>query len=633
MPEWRFPSNDYGEKKGINDSGVAMFRGTPLRSLAREICQNSLDAARAKTICVEFNAFDIPKNDLPGYEALKDTFKRCAEFWNDQKATATKAFFENAQKKINEEKIHMLRISDFFTSGLTGSKEEINTDWTNLTKSSGVSDKKGAAGGSYGIGKYAPFACSDFSTVYYSTYDEENVKASQGVSRLVTFRRSDDQTTQGVGYYGEERNTPTFKTLNIDPGFSRGEQQYGTDIYIAGYKHFAEEGGWEKAIIISVLDSFLGAIWNEKMVVKVGSVFINKETLPEMIENYKEELSGYTEKYYEVLTSSSTKWHTEDFNGLGEIKLGLLLASQGTEMHRKVAMIRQTGMKIKDQDRISSFVPFAGVMFINGEKINKELRQLENPEHTEWQIARADNEIKAKALLKALNDFIKKKVEELASQNSQEDFDAAGLGALLPDDPSASKEQAKEETVADKTLEVRKTTIKKRTSKGKDKKGDEDKAAHSEGDIKDKGYVEGNDVLGYIHKDRKVKDHTIHRDPYMVGIDKGKEFALEEEKTIDIIPEKLRVVCMDKKNGKYAVMFTPKTEGKNGTIHLELSAESGSYPAPIASASIVGKGNLSVEDSNIKGVDFKKDEVVRLMIQLDYSDYCSMEVRAYADKE
>ena len=38
MIKWRFPSNDYGENKGINDSGVAMFRGTPLKSLAREIC-------------------------------------------------------------------------------------------------------------------------------------------------------------------------------------------------------------------------------------------------------------------------------------------------------------------------------------------------------------------------------------------------------------------------------------------------------------------------------------------------------------------------------------------------------------------------------------------------------------------
>lgn len=43
--EWNFPSNNHGKVKGISDSGVETFQGTPLKSLAREICQNSLDAA------------------------------------------------------------------------------------------------------------------------------------------------------------------------------------------------------------------------------------------------------------------------------------------------------------------------------------------------------------------------------------------------------------------------------------------------------------------------------------------------------------------------------------------------------------------------------------------------------------
>ena len=80
MACWYFPSNDNGEVKGINDSGVALFRGTPLKSLAREICQNSLDAAREKTVRIEFNAFTIPAKSLPGCSALKDTFEKCADF-------------------------------------------------------------------------------------------------------------------------------------------------------------------------------------------------------------------------------------------------------------------------------------------------------------------------------------------------------------------------------------------------------------------------------------------------------------------------------------------------------------------------------------------------------------------------
>ena len=86
MIQWRFPSNDHGENKGINDSGVATFRGTPLKSLAREICQNSLDAAKETPVRVDFNVFTIPTETVPGIEALRDAFQRCLDFWGMQKA-------------------------------------------------------------------------------------------------------------------------------------------------------------------------------------------------------------------------------------------------------------------------------------------------------------------------------------------------------------------------------------------------------------------------------------------------------------------------------------------------------------------------------------------------------------------
>ena len=211
MTMWRFPSNDHGENKGINDSGVSTFRGTPLKSLAREICQNSLDASNGETVLVDFNLFSISSNDIPGKDALKDSFERCLEFWDIQRAKSTRDFFSNALDVISNDDCNILRISDFNTTGLTGSREELNTDWTNLTKSSGASDKKGTAGGSYGIGKFAPFTCSEFSTVFYSTYDVNEEEAYQGVSRIVTFRRNDGETTQGIGYFGNIRNTPVYK--------------------------------------------------------------------------------------------------------------------------------------------------------------------------------------------------------------------------------------------------------------------------------------------------------------------------------------------------------------------------------------------------------------------------------------
>lgn len=180
--KWRFPINDSGGIRGINDTGVAMFRGNPLSSLAREICQNSLDAAISdkEPVKVQFKMFTIKTDEIYGMKDLKETFLKCKDFWGDQVNGETVKFFNNAITVSNRPECRIMRISDFNTTGLLGSEAKINTDWTNLTKSTGVSDKKGTAGGSFGIGKFAPFACSDFFTVFYSTKDCENKCAYQG---------------------------------------------------------------------------------------------------------------------------------------------------------------------------------------------------------------------------------------------------------------------------------------------------------------------------------------------------------------------------------------------------------------------------------------------------------------------
>lgn len=45
MARWNFPGNQDGQVKGVADAGIENFNGTELSSLARENCQNSLDAA------------------------------------------------------------------------------------------------------------------------------------------------------------------------------------------------------------------------------------------------------------------------------------------------------------------------------------------------------------------------------------------------------------------------------------------------------------------------------------------------------------------------------------------------------------------------------------------------------------
>lgn len=314
--KWSFPSNNGGDVNGIGNSGVETFQGAPLKSLAREICQNSLDASNSdKPVEVEFMPFELDKSSFLDLDSatLMDAFQRSLEFWEIKKA---KDFFNEAIDVMNGTKIPFLRVSDFNTTGLTGSDGEYNTPWCNLTKSSGASDKAGSAGGSFGIGKFAPFACSSFRTVFYSTLDEKGKCAYQGISRITSFRNNNGEITTGVGYYGNDGNAPVFEQLFLEPGFHRDAGQTGTDVYIAGFRKSPD---WKSDIVAAVLDGFLYAVYTGKLVVHVDDIVIDAAHLSSLCEDYKEFFSENADKYYTILTSTESV--DIDFCNMGLIRL------------------------------------------------------------------------------------------------------------------------------------------------------------------------------------------------------------------------------------------------------------------------------------------------------------------------
>ena len=616
--KWSFISNQHGEIKGINDSGVATFRGTPLKSLAREICQNSLDAYVDETpVLVEFHSFDISVDSIPGAEELKDAFVRSKEYWGGQKTSQTRDFFDTALKEYEKGTVSVLRISDFNTKGLRGSRELKDTDWTNLTKSSGVSDKHGTAGGSYGIGKYATFACSKFSTVFYSTYDINNEQAYQGISRIVTFTRADGEDTTGLGFYGEDQNKPVLEQLNIDPDFSRKLEQYGTDIYIIAYAQ--AQSDWKREIIVSLLDSFLVAFWKNKLKVQIEDVEISKDTLATLMEEYKDSVDGYVCSYYKVLTSPDTKWvEYENFYGLGSIKFGVLLMDD--DASRRVAMVRQTGMKIKDQGNISGYIPFVGVMLIEGEEINTRLRLIENPQHTAWEPQRSANELQARELLKALYDFMKQKVGEMASQGNALEIDAVGLGELLPDDFNEDADKSKEENVNNATQVIESKVIIKKPRKIT--------ASKARPKTVDGEAVEGDKESGWEPIDDTTHHPHIHP-PHPIDIIDGDKAKVQQPKEIEL--EKFIFISPNRKQGKYILSIVPAESGENGIIELHIAGEIFSFPATINSATKIGGDALIIEENRIKGIKFEKGKQVRISVELAHKDYCALEVSAYAD--
>lgn len=100
-----------------------------------------------------FRPFEIDKKDILGYERYIETFNQCYES-SKNGSGKLKNFFAYSNEILAKDKIRILRISDLNKTELTGSKEEQGTDWNNLIKDAGISNKGGEAGGSFGREKY-----------------------------------------------------------------------------------------------------------------------------------------------------------------------------------------------------------------------------------------------------------------------------------------------------------------------------------------------------------------------------------------------------------------------------------------------------------------------------------------------
>ena len=621
---WVFPSNNGGDVNGISNAGIETFQGTRLKSLAREICQNSLDAAVDANVpvLVEFKSFSLETDELPDVVTLHDAFKRSKTFWECQSSKKAVDFFNEALKMFESGVIPCLRISDFNTAGLQGSHAEYNSPWCNLTKSSGASDKAGSAGGSFGIGKFAPFACSKFRTVFYSTYDKDGVSAYQGISRITSFKLDTEEITTGVGYYGNTGNKPVYEQFSLDPSYSRPQGETGTDIFVAGFK---SEDDWSSDIVASIIDGFLYAIYSNKLIVKVDNITISRDTLSSVIEDYKEFFTENADKYYEIITSVKEPI-VHDFNNMGIVKLWLDIRP---EMHRKIAMVRQTGMKIMDRGSISANIPFAGLLYIEGDGINNFLRNLENPQHTKWEPDRYPNRHYAQNIIRQLIDFIKGELDKLRQNDDTFEIDPS-VGEFLPDEAEdeATKSEAMEEAVTDTIKGIEKRVSPAVTVKnGTLTEGDTKRLIDDENGTE----ISEDAVSGAGHNDGKTGGNDGgHGDG--TGSGTGPNPGETKKKWINVGFTKVRTVCLNKENGEYSIVFVPSASASEGCLKLYLSAESQDYEAKVIKAMAIGQKSIAAEDNIIKNIEFTEGTPVKLRVTIDYHDYCSMEVAAYGYK-
>ena len=589
---WDIPLTNGGREDGLNDSGISFFKKEPLRSLSKETCQDTLDAKHSNDspAVIEYQVMEVPVEKIPGYEELRAIYQ-VAESYFIPKKNETHKFFKKAVEVINSDTIKVCAIRDRNTSGLTNVKLSEDSHFHRLVKTTGDTGKTGTSNGSYGIGKHAPYATSYLRAMLYGTLNRENERGFQGVIKIASFNNGKEFLTQGTGFYGK---TQGYKPLHekeglahIDHIFLREDGDYGTDKFILGFN--ADEN-WEKEVIEEAVLSYMYAILNGQLEVKVGETVITKETLSSVIEAIQEFNSdSKVMEFYKTLTSPLKKEFIQEFKtpeGTKEtVKLYIL---EDENFHNKIALTRGTGMKIYEKGNFRTPLTFAGTLIVLGERLNEVFRLMEPPTHDAWspKLYEADSDY-AKKLKENLYSWLNKIVRDLTPKFESESFELPGLENILP---AASADDAPLESV---NLE--------------------------DGSEKVKSLIITNNSMNPSKKKKKRKPRG--NNPTLPRTIPPKSATNKPNL------KKVRAFCIKPEEGLYKVVISPSNDGE---ISLKVNLVGESLTSSASISKVIEPSTAQefiIRENNLIGPFLvKKDTTVELLLSLDNLTRYSLEV-------
>lgn len=464
--QWCFSPLGTGDKVGVNNAGIGIFKKQPYIGLAKEILQNVIDAkdkavsGPAKAV---FEVVKISKSQLPDPSRLSYVIKQCYEYYHDGDDGIKMGLLKNAAEKYldGDAAVPVLKISDYNTVGLTGAKQEKGSNWTGLVREISATNKGNGKSGSFGVGKFAPFNFSSIRTIVYSTFNKDGETAVQGKTILTTFKDRDGKLKQNVGLFGliEDDDCKAIYDLGDTPkAFRRTE--CGTDLFVLGFK---EEADWMQQVAVSVLEYFFYTIYKGDLEVSIvaddKSINISQGNLPKLMNEYadychKKDIEFSAPIFWEILndTSGRTKHYIEDFANKGKVELYLLVDPDFSE--KRILEMRTAGMRIKEDKDFKIGAYFRGIFIATGEgsksddpkdNINSFLRKCENQAHDTWSKDEyEDNTKEAESIIKKIHSWILEKVKEEMPEIEADETEAYGLSDLLPNQDSDGKDDTAE---------------------------------------------------------------------------------------------------------------------------------------------------------------------------------------------
>jgi len=628
MPElkWAFAKNDGGRDSGLHDAGVETFKGNFDRYLAREMIQNSLDARHDPNnpVLVKFELLPLDRQEIPDMDGLKATLARCAEYWSHDKKA--KEFFRRAETISKQDKITALRIGDSNTTGVLGSDTERSKNWYNLIRCAGSSSKGGGEGGSFGIGKNAPFAASLLRTVLYSTFNTDEEHVFQGVATLVSHNHPQGGISQSTGFLGAQSGASVRTMPQIPSKFRR--LQHGTDVIVLG---FPATDNWQNDLLYSVLDNFWPAIHFGDLEVKVGDMTITKANLQTLLETFSGQESFTANLFYEAFTKPTHKFPIT----LPWLQgVTLYLTAGDAELPKRIAMVRKTGMKIFEK-AFRSVIPFCGVFMCRNDNGNKLLREMEPPRHDIWDADHPEKGVNRKIESEYVN-FIRDCIRKLTPADESKVISIPGLNRFLPDDDETPEESfdgvlndALQQETSERSPLPEKIPGRKMESKAKPMQPDHLKPNDSDEE------TEGGEGEGTGDGPGKKKETATGTGG--AGGGKGNGDAGGSggghggANSKPAIPIRYRTFVQDSATGVYTVTVAPeKQPTTDAMLAISTVGDDQKAPAEIKSARLASGGDIPVPETGILGpLKLTTDAPLKLEIVLSEPLRVAMEVSAH----
>ena len=323
---WAFDVYNKKNYDGWNDPSITTFKANILKSLAREIIQNSIDARDDKNspVVVKFKLQNFNRDMIPGLDELQQRMEHIDKYDSKNEGVSQQLDIKETLKHSKAKNLPVLIIEDENTTGLKDTDGATgyhgNSTYERFMHSSGSSGGSQKRAGSHGIGKAAPFASTPLRTIYVGSMwyeDGEPKSLYQGKTILMSTKLdpkdNNGYASMGTGFWGDDNLEP-FTKIN-DKRFVWLERlKGGTTIAIAGFKTTADRE-WMPIIAGYIVADFFAAIERGTLEVQLddpsqsfNEMIINKDTI-------KKENKFFKNKQ---IINEIEKHTSNDFPELGE---------------------------------------------------------------------------------------------------------------------------------------------------------------------------------------------------------------------------------------------------------------------------------------------------------------------------